>query len=181
MIIFINGSFGVGKTTVAELLVKRLPNSLLFDPETVGYMLRHILNPIISNYDFQDLPQWRPLVVTVASMLKEGYGRTLIMPMTIWHKPYFEEIIGGLRQIEPDFHHFCLLAPEETIHRRLTQRGNPPEQYPWLQERVERCTESLHAPEFATHIDTNAKTPAAIVTEILLSIKLQSAIDLAEN
>ena len=28
MIILINGSFGVGKTTVAELLVKRIPNSL---------------------------------------------------------------------------------------------------------------------------------------------------------
>jgi broad-specificity NMP kinase len=27
MIIFINGAFGVGKTTVAELLVSRLPNS----------------------------------------------------------------------------------------------------------------------------------------------------------
>lgn len=170
MIIFINGSFGVGKTTVAELLVERLPNSLLFDPETVGYLLRSILKPIVSFYDFQDLPQWRPLVVTVASQLKEGYGRTLVMPMTIWYKPYFDEVIGGLRQIEPAFHHFCLLAPRETIHRRLAQRGTPPLQDSWLQERVERCTESLHAPEFATHIDTNEKTPEEIVTEILASI-----------
>jgi deoxyadenosine/deoxycytidine kinase len=28
MIILINGSFGIGKTTVAELLVNRIPNSL---------------------------------------------------------------------------------------------------------------------------------------------------------
>ncbi len=33
MIIFINGAFGVGKTTIAENLVSRIPNSLLFDPE----------------------------------------------------------------------------------------------------------------------------------------------------
>jgi deoxyadenosine/deoxycytidine kinase len=32
MILFINGSFRVGKTTVAEMLVKRISNSLLFDP-----------------------------------------------------------------------------------------------------------------------------------------------------
>lgn len=36
MIIFINGALGVGKTTVAELLVSRLSNSLLYDPEEVG-------------------------------------------------------------------------------------------------------------------------------------------------
>jgi len=35
VIIFINGSFGVGKTTVAEKLVSRLPDSLLYDPEEV--------------------------------------------------------------------------------------------------------------------------------------------------
>ena len=32
MIILVNGSFGVGKTTVAELLVNRIPNSLLYEP-----------------------------------------------------------------------------------------------------------------------------------------------------
>jgi dephospho-CoA kinase len=41
MIIFINGSFGVGKTTVAEMLVKRISNSLLFDP--VVHALQHLV------------------------------------------------------------------------------------------------------------------------------------------
>ena len=45
MIVFINGPFGVGKTTVAERLVGRLPGSLLFDAELVGSFLRRIVAP----------------------------------------------------------------------------------------------------------------------------------------
>ncbi len=177
MIIFINGSFGAGKTTVAELLVERLPDSLLFDPEMVGYMLRAILNPIVTFYDFQDLPPWRPLVVTVAEQLRTCYGRTLVMPMTIWHRPYFDEVVGGLRQIEPDFYHFCLLARKGTLYRRLEQRGDIPEEGSWLKDRVERCVEALPSPAFATHIDTNEKTPEEIVTAILSSLPSRGASD----
>jgi thymidylate kinase len=36
MVIFVNGSSGVGKTTVARLLTRRLPRSTLFDPEPLG-------------------------------------------------------------------------------------------------------------------------------------------------
>jgi len=36
MIILINGSFAVGKTTTAELLVQRLYHCMLYDPEIVG-------------------------------------------------------------------------------------------------------------------------------------------------
>lgn len=43
MIIMINGAFGVGKTTVASNLVQSIPNSMLYDPEEIGYMLRIII------------------------------------------------------------------------------------------------------------------------------------------
>ncbi|MBQ7827680.1 MAG: AAA family ATPase, partial [Clostridia bacterium] len=44
MIIMINGPFGVGKTTVASLLNERLDNSMIYDPEEVGFMLRSIIS-----------------------------------------------------------------------------------------------------------------------------------------
>lgn len=36
MIIWINGPFGAGKTTLAERLRDRRPKSLIFDPEEIG-------------------------------------------------------------------------------------------------------------------------------------------------
>jgi 2-phosphoglycerate kinase len=103
MIIFINGAFGAGKTTTAEMLVSRIPHSLLFDAEEVGYFLRNVVGPIVAFDDFQDLPLWRTLTITATKMLRESYDRTLIMPMTIWYEPYFDEIMAGLRQFEPEF------------------------------------------------------------------------------
>jgi deoxyadenosine/deoxycytidine kinase len=69
MIIFINGSFGVGKSSVAELLIKKVPNSLLFDAEEIGYMLRKIYKHIDNPEDFQDFPAWRDLTVKTAAHL----------------------------------------------------------------------------------------------------------------
>ena len=39
MIIWINGTFGAGKTTTACELHKRKPNSTVYDPERFGYVL----------------------------------------------------------------------------------------------------------------------------------------------
>jgi hypothetical protein len=36
VIIWINGGFGAGKTTLPEELHRRLPDAVLFDPEDVG-------------------------------------------------------------------------------------------------------------------------------------------------
>lgn len=43
MIVMINGAFGAGKTTIAEMLLPLIPNSMIYDPEEVGFMLRKIV------------------------------------------------------------------------------------------------------------------------------------------
>ena len=42
MIVILDGAFGVGKTTAAKGLLARIPDSMLYDPEDVGQMLRTI-------------------------------------------------------------------------------------------------------------------------------------------
>jgi hypothetical protein len=42
MVVLINGSFGVGKSTVAGLLRDRLPGSAVYDPERVGWVLQRL-------------------------------------------------------------------------------------------------------------------------------------------
>ena len=66
MIIMINGSFGVGKTTVANKLIESLDNFMLFDPEEIGFMLRHVIADEIKKDgertdNFQDFEMWRRL------------------------------------------------------------------------------------------------------------------------
>jgi deoxyadenosine/deoxycytidine kinase len=169
MIILINGSFASGKTTTAELLVQRLHHSMLYDPEVVGAGLAHIVRSVETFTDFQDLTAWRPLVVETARVLRQVYGRTLIIPMTLWHRPYFEEITDGLRQIDPHFHHFCLLASRETLNKRLAQRQHEhtEQDLAWIQERFDRCLAAFASPGFAVHIPTDDRRPEEIVAEIL--------------
>jgi deoxyadenosine/deoxycytidine kinase len=172
MIILINGSFAVGKTTTAELLVQRLHHSMLYDPEIVGAGLASIVRPLENFTDFQDLTAWRPLVLETARVLKQVYGRTLIIPMTLWHCPYFEEISDGLRQIDPHFFHFCLTAHQETLQQRLAQRQHEHTEQglTWIKDHFQRCITAFDAPAFAVQIPTDEKSPEEIVTEILSHI-----------
>ncbi len=169
MIVFINGTFGVGKTTVAEHLIGRLPGSVLFDAELVGYFLRRIVTPIENPDDFQDLAMWRSLTMTTARELRATYGRTLIMPMTIARLDYFREIVGGLRATEPDLHHFTLTATPATLEARIRQSG---EAIDWRLDHLLPCTVALAAPEFATHIATDGKTPDAVVDAIVARLPM---------
>jgi hypothetical protein len=166
MIIFINGAFGVGKTTLAEQLVERIENSLLFDAEDVGICLSHIVQPIEAFDDFQDLPMWRTLTIETARQLKQTYRRTLIMPMTIWHRPYFEEVMAGLRQDEDQLYHFCLTASAETIAVRLHLRNYFPETHAFSYEHIEPCVAAFKSPLFAMQLDTEEKTPEELAKEI---------------
>ena len=171
MIIFINGAFGAGKTTVAELLVQQIPDSLLYDPEIVGMGLRDILQPIVQCDDFQDLPLWRPLVVETARHLLQTYRRTLIVPMTLWNKAYFVEIMDGLRQFEPQLFHFCLTATSETLLKRLQQRPCSPQAFAWCCERIERCVTAFQDDLFVVQLATDERTPEELAAAIIAMAK----------
>ncbi|MGH3151023.1 MAG: hypothetical protein ACRDOB_09865 [Streptosporangiaceae bacterium] len=109
MIIWLNGTFGAGKTATAKALLPLVPDTRLFDPEMVGYMLRpHLTDHPVS--DFQDLPPWRPLVVATAAELSRYTGQHLIAPQTIMTQPYFTEIAAGLHAARLTLFHVLLDA-----------------------------------------------------------------------
>jgi hypothetical protein len=74
--IWINGAFGAGKTTLAKELHERLPEALAFDPEDVGHILAQWV-PSPPSGDFQDIPLWRKLVAEFAIGMSAEYGTTL--------------------------------------------------------------------------------------------------------
>ncbi len=55
MIIWINGPFGAGKTTLAKRLRDRRSKSLIFDPEEIGFVVKETV-PMPASGDYQDLP-----------------------------------------------------------------------------------------------------------------------------
>ena len=68
MIIWLNGTFGAGKSTTARELIPLMPDSRLFDPELVGYVLMEYLSDHEFS-DFQDLTPWRTLVPIVTNQV----------------------------------------------------------------------------------------------------------------
>ncbi|OUC95252.1 ATP-binding protein [Streptosporangium minutum] len=118
MIIWLNGTFGAGKTTTAGELVKIIPETRIFDSEHVGFMLRHIQGlPEVRN--FQQWPPWRGLVVQTASHLLDYLGGVLVIPQTVLIEEYWAEIRLGLEKSGIPVHHFTLHTDQATLTRRI--------------------------------------------------------------
>ncbi|GAA0419374.1 AAA family ATPase [Virgibacillus salarius] len=157
MILMINGAFGVGKTCVANELIKIMDNSMIFDPEEVGFMLRNILRQNIKQVesttgDFQEFHLWKVLTVETAKLLVATYQKTLVVPMTIREPEYFRYIFNGFKMIDEQTIHFCLTAKEETIFNRLRKRGEA--EGNWCFRQTKKCIESFQENDFSIYIDT---------------------------
>lgn len=118
VIVWINGAFGAGKTTLAGELRGRLPDALSFDPEHVGFLLR-VTAPPPGTGDFQDLRLWRKLTAEMAIGLHRDYGRHVITPMTLVEPAYREEIFTLLAAADVPLLHVFLDVPADELRRRI--------------------------------------------------------------
>ncbi len=113
--------FGVGKTTVAELLLENLKPAFLLDPEVIGTALYHLVPPSIYPGDFQDLELWRIFTREAVLDAAKRFDGFVIVPMTIARPEYFGEVVGEIaRTVRLD--HFTLMASRETIIERERRR-----------------------------------------------------------
>ncbi|MFE2431499.1 NUDIX domain-containing protein [Streptomyces sp. NPDC059373] len=128
MIVWLNGTFGAGKTSAARELLDLIPGSLLYDPELIGSGLRLLLpeKRLGEVSDYQDLPSWRRLVVDTAAALLSEVGGPLIVPMTLLRQDYRDEIFGGLSSRRIPVRHVLLHAEETILRERIAQREEFP-------------------------------------------------------
>ncbi|MFE4451842.1 AAA family ATPase [Streptomyces sp. NPDC056796] len=117
MIIWLNGTFGAGKTTTARELTSRITGSRLFDTEKIGEMLGHVLGP--PRRDFQDWRPWRGLAVETARQLLDDVGGTLVIPQTVLRETYWQELSTGLAEAGIPVRHFLLHTDQETLLHRI--------------------------------------------------------------
>lgn len=138
MLIWINGTFGVGKTTTSRNLVRLLPGSREFDPEWVGFLLRHHLAADHPVADFQDYPSWRRLVPIVIDEVSRVTNQHVIAAQSVLVEDYWNEITAGLNTLGHEPYHVLLDADAATLHARIdADYEEPAEIRPWRHDHVE--------------------------------------------
>lgn len=171
MIVIINGSFGVGKSSVARVLREALTGSTIYDPEWIGIALMRLPGFIklkgSGTDDFQDINLWRKSAITGVKLFNLISDGPVIVPMTFSHRPYFDEVIEGLRRHHLRLKVFCLRASLPTVKQRLSMRGDKLEVQNWLARRIIECAEAHHDPHFGEPIDTDDRSPRQIADQIV--------------
>ena len=171
MLIWLNGPFGVGKTATAEALVKRrLPRCVLFDPEPLGSMLRQVASAIDPVEDFQDLYAWRLLVPETVRVLRAAYASTIVMPMTVWRRDYFNELAAALRRVDTDVRCFRLMAAEDVLRARIMGRPATDGNHDWCLGHLRTGLALMRDPAFGEAVATDTRSPDQVADAVALAV-----------
>lgn len=152
MIIWLNGAFGVGKTTVARELVSLLPNSRVADPERIGYVMRRTF---WRDVDYQDVRLWRRLVRRQVAWA--GRNGVSVVPMTVVRRQVFDELTSQARV-------FVLVASRPTLEDRIARSEGS---QAWRRGNLDRCLQAFDTSAWGETIDTDERTPNEIAHVIL--------------
>lgn len=167
MVIWLNGAFGAGKTTVAAELCARLPGAFCYDPENAGYFLRRNTPPCCHTADFQDMMLWRQINRQLLALICRQYPGPVVAPMTVIRPQYWRELTGGLAEEGIRVEHFILEADRRTIIRRLKKRSlGMLRREEFALNALDRCLEAFSQMPEARKIQTEDKSPGRIAEEI---------------
>ncbi len=166
MIIWLNGAFGAGKSTVTSALLALRPDFKEFDPEYVGYVLRRFVpNP---SGDFQDLALWRRLTVQFVHGLDRLHPATWVVPMTLLRADYRSEILDGLRGRGVDLRHVVLWVPEPTLRARIDDDPELQDAREWRHSHVDSALTALRGlPDTLEVSNADGRAAADVASEIL--------------
>lgn len=169
MFVLLNGAFGVGKTTVAQLLARAIDDATVYDPERIGAVLQRVPGVVLGHRgrpdDFQNLWQWRRLIV-VGARVARWRATTVIVPMAFSRIDYFAAFKNALAERD-DVRAFCLRAPLAVIEQRLAVRAadEGTQIDTWAVRRAGECCAVHDDPAFGQPIDATA-SPADVAAAI---------------
>lgn len=167
MIIWLNGPFGVGKTTAAAEIQARRPGWVVVDTEHVGYLLRPVLDDRAPVRDFQDWPAWRRVVVATLVALHEQMKTIIVVPQTVIIERYWREIAEGLAAAQVPLLAITLDVSDEVHDRRIAGDLDEAEAADW---RSERWPDFVAARGWLAStsriIETSTLSPAAVADAV---------------
>ncbi len=145
MVVWINGAYGAGKSTVAEEIAKRLPGTLIFDAEAVGNAVRDNLERVDYHVEFPDYALWREFVAKLLAEIAKNTQAYILVPMTVLQEDYMSEIVGRLEEQGVPCRHFILELSPALVRQRVLARGETPSH--WCYQQAERCPALLEGLE----------------------------------
>ncbi|MEI6479933.1 MAG: hypothetical protein WCO12_00205 [bacterium] len=158
MIIFLNGSINSGKSTVANILAKRIANTALVEIDVLRAMI-----------DWMPIDQSVPINLENAlSVVKNFSSRKLnvIVPYPLSQKNY-DYMMGSLKDVDTKIYIFTL-APK--LEKALTNRGTR-ELDDWEKERIQHHYNiGIPNPSFGEIIDNSDQAPEETADHILNKI-----------
>lgn len=158
MIIFISGSINSGKSTVANLLVKDLPNTALLEVDVLTEMI-----------DWMSIEKAVPISIDNAiSLIKNFLNKEInvVVSYPISQKNY-DYIMEQLKDTKTQIFIFTL-APK--LEKVLTNRGNR-ELNDWERSRIEyHYSIGINSPTFGDIIDNTDQTPEETKNYILSKV-----------
>jgi adenylylsulfate kinase-like enzyme len=120
MIVWINGPYGGGKTTLVEELVRRRPDAVMLDPEYLGYWLRQTV--AVPTDNVQDLRGWREIVVASVLSVHRHHAQLLLVPTTLINPAHRDEVLGALHTAGAELLEVFLEVSAEELRRRIDSR-----------------------------------------------------------
>ena len=156
MILWINGTFGSGKTQTAAELHRRIPNSFIYDPENVGFWIRANEPEFMHADNFQDEALWRSINRDMLIHLSANYQGTILVPMTLVNAQYYREIITAVRENGAELMHFLLYPSKETVKKRLASRFES--EHSWAWQQIDRCYAAFDDPIYENRIVNDSMT-----------------------
>lgn len=158
MIIFLNGSINAGKSTIAKILIKKVPNSALLEIDVLREMI-----------EWMPIEQAVPInIINSIALIKNFVKNDLnvVVPYPLSQINY-DLILNEMKDIKTKIYFFTLSPKLEKI---LTNRGDR-ELSDWEKERIKyHYKVKIQKPTFGEIIDNSEQTPEETANYILNKI-----------
>ncbi len=174
MVIWIDGPYGVGKSTLAEKLHESNPHSFVFDAEAVGNAVRDNLpEELFRGYIFEGYPMWFRLCTELLADLAGRYQGDIYVPMTLVWPDSYAKMEKPLTERGTAVRHVLLEAPHGVIRQRILARGE--EEDCWCMQHIDLCLENQKQFENVIRISSWGKTPAELALEVKTRVEQETA------
>ena len=165
MIIWISGAYGVGKSTLAEVLVNKIENAMIFDAEEVGNAVRENYPDEPYGVIYEDYPLWCDFNYMLLKDIHSTFHRNILVPMTLVRQNSYSKIIERLINDGIETRLVILEGTYQSIHDRILARGE--DEDCWCMENIETSSNGSRGVTGGYHISTDSKSVDELVQIVL--------------